>query len=175
MSVPRPDFLPLSRVSRRAGLIACWTALAVGCSDAQDLLDGATSGDDAFSRIYASSDFQTCSGCHAPGASGKTEGTETTQDWSTRDKAYASLQRNAAGMIGNFKGCNGVPFIAPSSERSLLVAAFDFDVRTDFQSSTVSSCDGDAIADQTLKIGGPLPASLLTQLKDWIDAGAPDK
>jgi hypothetical protein len=174
MSVPRPDFSPLSQVVRRAGLTACAAALAVGCSEAQDLLEGAGSGDDAFSRIYASSDFQTCSGCHAPGASGRTEGTETTQDWSTRDKAYASLQRNAAGMIGNFKGCNGVPFIGPSSERSLLVAAFDFDVRNSFQSST-ASCDGDAIADQTLKIGGPLPASLLNQLKDWIDAGAPDK
>ena len=176
MSCPRPHFILLSRVARSAGLAACAAALSAGCSDAaQDLLgEGAGAGDDAFSRIYASSEFQTCSGCHAPGAAGRTAGTEATQDWSTRDRAYATLQRNASGMIGNFSGCNGAPFLGATSERSLLVAAFDFDVRTDFQSAEVASCNGDAIADQTLHIGGPLPTSLLGQLKDWIDAGAAD-
>jgi hypothetical protein len=158
------------------GLASCAAALSAGCSDAaQDLIGaGAGGGDDAFSRIYAASEFQTCSGCHAPGASGKTAGTEATQDWSTRERAYATLQRNASGLIGNSQGCNGVPFIGATSEQSLLVAAFDFDVRAAFQSAEVPSCNGDAIADQTLKIGGPLPASLLGQLKNWIDAGAPD-
>jgi len=181
MSFLRPHF-PLaflsSHVACCAALAAGAAALSAGCSDAaEDLLGaggGTGAGDDAFSRIYASSDFQTCSGCHAPAASGKTAGTEATQDWSTRDRAYATLQQNASGMIGNFQGCNGVPFIGASSEKSLLVAAFDFDVRASFQSAEVPSCNGDAIADQTLKIGGPLPASLLEQLKDWIDAGAPD-
>jgi hypothetical protein len=142
--------------------------LAFGCSEALDTLN-----DDEFGRIYDSEEFQKCSGCHAPDAPGFVEGTEATQDWSTRDTAYTTLRSRASGLIGNFAGCNGVPFLGPSSAQSLLVAALDETVRADFSAPGVPACNGDAIADQTDKIGGPLPDALLQDLKDWIDNGAP--
>ncbi|HVZ34694.1 MAG TPA: hypothetical protein VG963_19835, partial [Polyangiaceae bacterium] len=81
-------------------------ALGLGCSSAEDAVSDATGGSsggsDDFSQIYASDTFGKCSGCHAPGAAGKTEGTEATQDWSTRDKAYSTLHQTASGLIGNF-------------------------------------------------------------------------
>ncbi|HEU4577220.1 MAG TPA: hypothetical protein VFS67_03125 [Polyangiaceae bacterium] len=152
-------------------------ALALGCGEADDALREytAASSGRSFTHLYQSSEFQTCSGCHAPGAPGRTEGTEATQDWSTRDRAYATLHGTASGLSGNFSGCNGVPFLGESAEQSLLVAAFDEEVRAAFQSPAVPSCDADAISDQTLKLGGPLPPSLLAELKAWVNAGAPDE
>ena len=161
----------------RAAASLCGLALAMACSEAEDAVSDATGGlaGASFTHLYQSSEFQTCAGCHAPGAPGKTEGTEATQDWSTRDRAYSTLHGTASGLIGNFAGCNGVPFLGESAEQSLLVAAFDEQVRAAFQSREAPSCDGDAISDQTLKIGGPLPAPLLAELKAWVDAGAPDQ
>lgn len=144
----------------------------LGCGDTVDDALGGGDGD-GFTAIYESEEFQTCSGCHAPGAPGRVDGIETAQNWSTRDTAYSTLQGSAAGMIGNFEGCNGVPFLADTAEDSLLVAAFDEDVRASFELAAFPDCTPDAISDQTLKIGGPLPASLLQDLKDWVDAGAP--
>ncbi|HWO07872.1 MAG TPA: hypothetical protein VNN80_00290 [Polyangiaceae bacterium] len=143
-------------------------ALALGCSEALDAVDSAT----GFDSIYESEQFQECAGCHAPDAPGFVEGTEATQDWSTRDTAHTTLHRSASGLIGNFAGCNGVPFLGATAEQSLLVAALDETVRVDFSVPGMPSCDGDAIADQTDKIGGPLPDDLLQDLKDWINGGA---
>lgn len=155
----------------------CLCGLEFACSEASDAVSDATGnlGGPSFTHLYQSSEFQTCAGCHAPGAPGKTEGTEATQDWSTRDRAYSTLHGTASGLIGNFSGCNGVPFLGESAGESLLVAAFDEQVRAAFQSREAPACDGDAISDQTLKIGGPLPDPLLAELKAWVDAGAPDR
>jgi hypothetical protein len=163
-------------VHARAAACLCGIALAA-CSEASDAVNEATGSVSgaSFAHLYQSSEFQACAGCHAPGAPGKTEGTEATQDWSTQGRAYSSLHGTASGLIGNFSGCNGVPFLGESAAESLLVAAFDEQVRAAFQSREVPSCDGDAISDQTLKIGGPLPDSLLAELKAWVDAGAPDQ
>ena len=160
----------------RATIHLCCVALAVGCSAADDAVSEATGGlaRASFTHLYQSSEFQTCAGCHAPGAPGKTEGTEATQDWSTQGRAYSTLHGTASGLIGNFAGCNGVPFLGETAAQSLLVAAFDEQVRAAFQSE-VPSCNGDAISDQTLKIGGPLPDPLLAELKAWVDTGAPDQ
>ena len=141
---------------------------AFGCSEALD----AVGGGEEFTSIYESDQFQTCSGCHAPGAPGKVNGTEATQDWSTQQTANSSLQGAASGLIGNFQGCNGVPFIGPSAEQSLLVAVFDSDVRQNFENAQFPSCNADAITDETIRLGGDLPASLLQDLKDWIDGGS---
>lgn len=167
----------MSHRSRLASVALCSAALAVGCSDASDAVSDATGGlaGVSFTQLYQSSEFQTCAGCHAPGAPGATLGTEATQDWSTRDRAYSTLHGAASGLIGNFSGCNGVAFLGETAEQSLLVAAFDEQVRAAFQSREVPSCDADAISDQTLKLGGPLPAPLLAELKAWVDAGAPDQ
>jgi hypothetical protein len=148
------------------------------CGGTDDVIDDAVVGGegngDAFTEIYNSTEFQKCSGCHAPGAPGRVEGIEATQDWSTRDKAYAALMGQASGLIGNFAGCNGVPFIGPTPEESLLVAVFDEQVREGFMVASTPDCTGDAISDMTLKIGMPLSSDVLNQLKDWISAGAPD-
>jgi hypothetical protein len=153
----------------RAALLSLF---AFGCSEALDAVDGGGDGGEQFASIYESDQFQTCSGCHAPGAPGKVNGTEATQDWSTQTTANTTLQGTASGLIGNFQACNGVPFIGPSSEQSLLVAVFDSDVRQNFESSQFPNCNADAITDETIRLGGPLPASLLQDLKDWIDGGS---
>jgi hypothetical protein len=160
----------------RAAACLCGFALAA-CGEASDAVNDATGSlaGPSFTHLYQSSEFQACAGCHAPGAPGKTEGTEATQDWSTRDRAYSTLHGAASGLIGNFSGCNGVPFLGESAAESLLVAAFDEQVRVAFQSREVPSCDGDAISDQTLKTGGSLPDAVLAELKAWVDAGAPDQ
>jgi hypothetical protein len=145
-------------------------ALAWGCGDPLDELDGNDT--PSFTAIYESNEFQRCSECHAPNAPGRVEGIEETQDWSTRDRAIQTLRGRASGLIGNFEACNGVPLLGGSAAQSLLVAAFDFDVRMSFSSPSAPDCTGDAIADQTLQLGDPLPAGLLQDLKDWVDAGA---
>jgi mono/diheme cytochrome c family protein len=175
-SIAGPETKPSTRVARAAELLlGAGLALGFGCSNAVDAVDAATGGDmDAFSQIYASDTFQKCGGCHAPGAPGKTDGTEATQDWSTRDKAYASLHQKASGLIGNFAGCNGVPFLGASAAQSLLMASLDADTRAAYQNPQFPDCNADAISDQTLKVGS-VPASLLQELQTWIDSGAPDK
>lgn len=131
-------------------------------------------GEPSFTTLYQSSSFSNCSGCHAPGAPGFTDGTEATQDWSTRATAYQSLQGTASGLIGNFAGCNGVPLIGDGPDTSLLVAVFDETVRTAFSLPNFPDCTVDSISDMTLKIGGSLTSQELTLLKDWITAGALD-
>jgi hypothetical protein len=144
----------------------------VGCgADPTDALDGG-GGDDAFTRIYESTQFQKCAGCHAPNAPGRVAGIESTQDWSTRDRAYASLKGKASGLIGNFMDCNGVALVGTTASASLLVAALDEDTRASFM---VGKCSADTLSDMTLKIGEELPPALLAELKAWIAAGAPNE
>jgi hypothetical protein len=158
---------------------ACVLALSIGCGDELDTLgdgtggDGTAGGDATFTQIYAALEPE-CSSCHAPGAPGRTQGIEATQDWSTRASAYTSLQGTASGMIGNFQACNGVPFLGSTAEQSLLVASLDEDVRNAYDNPSNPDCNNDTISDQTLKIGGPLPAQVLQDLKDWVDDGAPE-
>jgi hypothetical protein len=146
--------------------------LGLGCGETIDALESG----DTFGRIYESLEEGStapCSSCHAPGAPGRTADIETTQDWSTRDTAYTTLRENAAGLVGNFAACNGVPFIGSSADTSLLVAALDEGVRMNFVAPGNPDCNADAVADQTLKLGGPVPDDVLQELKDWIDDGAP--
>jgi hypothetical protein len=157
----------------------CGATMIVGCgADPVDGLDGDDDGDSGaatFTSIYNSSEFQKCRDCHAPGAPGRTAGIETTQNWSTKDAAYNSIKTGRAmGLTGNFSGCNGVALIGSTPESSLLVAALDEDVRADFMSSSAANCDGDAISDMTLKIGGPVSSATMSRLKAWIAAGAPN-
>lgn len=151
--------------------LAVGLALSLGCGDTiDDALEGG--GDGAtFTSIYEN---ETCSDCHAPGAPGRVAGMEATQNWSSRAAALSSLKGNASGLIGNFQGCNGVPLIGPSADQSLLIASLDFDVRADFSPAGFPDCTADAIADQSEKVSGGLPSGWLDDLKDWIDAGAPN-
>ncbi|GAB4558855.1 MAG: hypothetical protein Tsb0020_04150 [Haliangiales bacterium] len=158
-----------------AGLAGAALSLA-GCGDVDDPLGPDAGPVDTFTQIYQSSGFQQCSGCHAPGAPGFTDGTEATQDWSSRDSAYMSLTTgDASGLMGNFEDCNGVPLIGDTPETSLLVATLDEDVRADFSLANFPNCNSDTISDMTLKIGGPIPAADLNLLKQWIMDGAPNQ
>jgi len=130
---------------------------------------------DTFSQLYATSEFQMCADCHAPGAPGFTEETESSLDFSTRDTAAATLQGTVTGLEGtNFEDCVGVPFVGATPETSLLVAYFDADVRAGFSVPGTPACDADAIADGTLNIGGPLSAGTRLLLDMWITEGAPE-
>jgi hypothetical protein len=153
-------------------LLLC--GLASACSD--DLL-GADGGTDdasgvpaAFAELYATPTFQMCEDCHAPGAPGAVMGTESTQDWSSRSTAYDSLMGNAAGLIGNFAGCNGIPLVGPTASTSLLVAVFDPSVRASFSVASHPNCKAAAITDETLRVGS-VPPTVLQDLKDFIDGG----
>lgn len=153
--------------------IHAWRTLALaglaaialtGCPAEEDL--GPDAGpEDSFTQVY-NAIGERCAGCHAPGAPGKAEGTEATQDWSSRDSALASLQGMASGLIGNFAGCNGVPFIGPTPESSLILAALDEDVRADF---SLDDCSGESVSDMQLKLGAnALSNQELTLVWNWL-------
>jgi hypothetical protein len=164
----------LSAPLRPLRLLAVASALyGLGCGDTLDPLDEGNEGGGAdFDSIYAELG-QPCSECHAPDAPGRTEGIEATQDWSTAASARRTLRGNASGLIGNFQDCNGVPLLGDSAEESLLVASLDENVRRSFSLASFPDCTADAISDQTMWIMGGVPDSVLDDLKDWIDAGAP--
>ncbi|MEZ4327593.1 MAG: hypothetical protein R3B40_20400 [Polyangiales bacterium] len=128
---------------------------------------------DPFGDLYASATFQMCADCHSPTAPGFVQGTETTQNWSSRGAAFTSLQGNAAGLEGNFAGCNGVPLVGDTAETSLIVAVLDPTVRASFSVAGFPDCTADAIADETLRVGS-VPAATLQALKDFIDDGGFD-
>jgi hypothetical protein len=123
-----------------------------------------------FGDIYSSATFGMCSDCHTPTAPGFVQGTETTQDWTSSATAFSSLQGNAAGLEGNFAGCNDVPLVGATAATSLIVAVLDPDVRAAFSVPGFPSCTADAIPDETLRVGSVPPATLQA-LKDFIDEG----
>lgn len=125
---------------------------------------------DTFGEIYADSTFQMCTDCHSPGAPGQTTGTEATQNWSSRNAAFSSLQGNASGLVGNFAACNGVPLVGATASTSLIVAVFDPSVRSSFSVQGFPGCTGTAITDETLRVGA-ISAAALQQLKTFIDDG----
>ena len=142
---------------------------SLGCGDTLDELAPGEGG--SFTSIYDAIG-EDCAGCHAPGAPGRTQGIEGTQNWSSRSAALSSLRGDATGLIGNFAACNGEPLLRPSADQSLLVASLDSDVRANFESPDNPDCNGDAVADQTLWVG--VSDSVVQDLKDWVDSGAPD-
>lgn len=150
-------------------IATCSVAPSLGCGET---LDDLAPGEGAsFTSIYEEIG-EDCAGCHAPGAPGRTAGIEATQNWSTRASALSSLRGDASGLVGNFAGCNGEPLLRPSAEQSLLIASLDSDVRANFESPDNPDCNGDAVSDQTLRVG--VSDSVVQDLKDWVDSGAPD-
>jgi hypothetical protein len=168
-----PNHNPSLRNARLV-LLSLLCSLASACAaDALNDLGGEGESADAaaFAEIYATATFQMCADCHAPGADGATVGTETTQDWSSSSAAYESLMGNAAGLIGNFAGCNGVPLVGATANTSLVVAVLDPNVRASFSVASHPNCKAAAIADETLRLGGSVPPDVLQDLKDFIDDG----
>jgi hypothetical protein len=162
---------PDQKTLLRTAMLVLLAGLPVACTEtALNGADGGGTGD--FASIYQTSTFQMCKECHAPDAPGKTAGTETTQNWSSSDTAFASLKGKAAGLVGNFAGCNGVPLVGSTSSASLVVAVLDADVRAGFSVSAYPSCKAAAIPDETL-MGrvGSVPSAVLQDLRDFIDGG----
>jgi cytochrome c5 len=146
--------------------LACLAAVCLTGCPVEEPVGPDAGPEDAFTQFYQSVG-STCAGCHAPGAPGGMPGTEETQDWSSEESARDALLGTASGLIGNFAGCNGVPFIGGSVDSSLIVAAFDSQVRADFSLTEFPDCTADSISDMTLKIGRQLTAderSLLDEL-----------
>jgi hypothetical protein len=142
-------------------------ALCLTACEVEDPMGADAGMEDTFTQLYQSVGA-TCAGCHAPGAPGFMDGTEATQDWSSRDSAYNSLRGMASGLIGNFEGCNGVPLVGDSPETSLIVAAFDEQVRADFALAAFPDCTADTISDMTLKIGRQLTANESALLRTFV-------
>ena len=123
-------------------------ALALGCGETIDALESGDTFGGIYDRIEALP--STCSDCHTPDANGRTADIEATQDWSTRDTAYTTLHGEASGLVGNFAGCNGVPFLGETAETSLLIASLDQGVRASFSAPGNPDCNADTIADQVV-------------------------
>ena len=156
---------------KRGALGGMLVLALMGCdAEVGDLVEDLDSSQ--FAAVYNSPGFASCSNCHTPDAPGKVEGTENTQDWTDQDTAYAALQGTASGLIGNFEGCNGVPFIGDTVETSLIVAALDQDVRDNFAHPDFPNCTPEAISNMQLKVGGTVTDDDLNALKTWIENGA---
>ena len=167
---------------QQMGLTAIGAAFLGGCGLGGILggNDGGGGGSDAasgpephFGSLY-SSYLGKCNVCHAPNAPGRTTDIEKTLDFSTQVTAYMTLTTgSAAGLQGNFTGCNGVKFITagkPSS--SLLVAVLDQATRKAFDYPMTPTCDDSAMADMTVKVGTQPPSGFVAALKQWVTDGA---
>jgi len=157
--------------------LACLMILA-GCGEMNTtgaLPDGATGVQATFTSLYGDY-FATCAECHAPAAPGRTSDIEQTLDFSSRGTAYMTIKMGmASGLMGNFAGCNGVPFIIDADPASsLIVASIDQPTRQAFDVPAYPNCDVDAIADQTLKVGSQPSSAFIAALKSWIQQGAPN-
>jgi hypothetical protein len=150
--------------SRTLALAALGLLAACGAG-----VDSPTPVEPKFASLY-SNYLNRCANCHAVGAPGRTSDIETTLDFSTAAKAYASLGGSAAGLSGNQAACNGVAFVVSGHpEKSLLVAALDSSTRSAFSSG---ACDQDGVTDETVKQGGAPSAEWVAALKQWITSGA---
>ncbi len=156
--------------------------LLCGCTTTDDTTDGGDGAPDGgaqgveatFTSLFADY-LGECSNCHAQGAPGRTDDIEQTLDFTSRTTAHSTITTGmAAGLTGNFAGCNGVPFVGSGPSDSLLLASLDGPTRTAFDLSAFPDCDMDAIADQTVQVGQAPSADFISALKTWLTDGAPN-
>ncbi len=155
------------------GLLVSLASLAspllVGCSAAEVGTSDGGAGGTSFDAVYNDVLKPKCAGCHAYGAVGYRAGeTETSLDFSSVERAFATLKGKSAGMSGNFGGCNGIAFVVPGdASKSLLVAAVEQATRKAFSSGT---CTADAVSPMEAKVA--ISGANAKQIKDWVNAGA---
>ena len=162
------------RLALAIGLVAAGASCSPATETQPDGGGGGGMVEATFTSLYGDY-FGTCKQCHAPSAPGKTSDTEQTLDFTSRTTALSTLRGMASGLSGNHTSCNGVPFLATTPAKSLLVAVLDQPTRQAIDLSPGHpSCDVDAISDETVKVGSPPSAEFVTALKTWISGGAQD-
>jgi hypothetical protein len=151
-------------------------ALGAGCSPTTDTTPDGGGGmvQATFTSLYGDY-LGNCKQCHAPGAPGRTSDIEQTLDFTSRSTALSTLRGMASGLVGNHMDCNGVPFLAATPARALLVAVLDQPTRQAIDLSPGHpGCAVDTISDETVKVGSQPSADFVTALKTWITSGAQD-
>lgn len=151
-------------------------ALGAGCSPTTDTGPDGGGGmvEATFTSLYGDY-LGNCKQCHAPNAPGRTSDTEQTLDFTSRSTALTTLRGMASGLVGNHTDCNGVPFLAATPAKSLLVAVLDQPTRQAIDLSPGHpGCSVDTISDETVKVGSQPSAEFVTALKTWITGGAQD-
>jgi hypothetical protein len=156
-------------------LAIAFTALAAGCPASTEMTpDGGGTVQATFTSLYGDY-LSTCRNCHAPNAPGRTSDIEQSLDFTSKATALTSLRGMATGLTGNHTGCNGVPFLASTPGKSLLVAVIDQPTRQTIDLSPGHpDCDIDMITDATVKVGSQPSTAFVTALKTWITNGAMD-
>ena len=156
-----------SRILVAAALATVSLQLA-GCSAAEDAVTGGTSSS-GFDAVYTGVIGKNCNRCHGTSAPGYNPGeTESSLDFSSADRAFATLNGQAKGLTGNFAGCNGVSFVvAGDASKSLLLASMDSTTRKAFVSG---SCNKDVVSAMESKT--LVSSSQVALVRDWINAGA---
>jgi hypothetical protein len=150
-------------------------AFGAGCSSTTDTgPDGGGMVQATFTSLYGDY-LGNCKQCHAPNAPGRTSDIEQTLDFTSRSTALTSLRGMAAGLTGNHMDCNGVPFLATTPAKALLVAVLDQPTRQAIDLSPGHpGCAVDTISDETVKVGSQPSAEFVTALKTWVTGGAQD-
>ena len=150
--------------------------LAAGCPATTETSPDSGGGtvEATFTSLYGDY-LSNCKRCHAPGAPGRTSDIEQSLDFTSKTTALTTLRGNATGLMGNHTGCNGVPFLASTAAKSLLLAVIDQPTRQAIDLSPGhADCDIDMITDATVKVGSQPSAAFVTALKTWIGNGAMD-
>jgi hypothetical protein len=150
-------------------------AFAAGCSTDDTTADAGSAPVEAkFTSLYGDY-FSNCKDCHSPAGAGRTSDTEQTLNFTSHDTALSTLKTGmASGLVGNFTGCNGVPFIASTPGSSLVVAVLDQSTRQAIDLSGHPDCDSSSIPDMTAKVGHAPSTQFVAALKTWITDGAMD-
>jgi len=144
------------------------------CNDAgSGSADGAVA-QATFTTLYADY-FQNCKNCHTPSGPGRTSDIEQNLDFTSVGTAFTTITTmSAAGLMGNFSGCNGTPFIDADPANSLIIAVLDQPTRVAFDLPSHASCNMDSISDETAKVGSAPSSVFIANLKTWINDGAPN-
>ena len=155
--------------------LAGLAGLAAGCPATTEMNpDSGGTVEATFTSLYGDY-LSSCKRCHAPSAPGRTSDIEQSLDFTSRATALTSLRGAATGLTGNHTGCNGVPFLASTAAKSLLLAVIDQPTRQAIDLSPGHpDCDIDMITDATVKVGSQPSTAFVAALKTWIGNGAMD-
>jgi|GEM_PF-2960375 len=145
------------------GLILSLGLVFSGCGQVSDLVDSTTAQSGTFSHVY-SNVLSDCLQCHV----GSNSAEYGTLDFSTKTKAYESLQGTVSGplAVGN---CAGVKLITANTPADSYFAAV---LLSEYATTSGIAGDTDCVPYATHLEDQNLSAAEKTSIKDWITAGA---